>query len=139
MNKSFSSYKELVEEKQKLEVLIHAQKELIRADVKALKVQLKPVTDLVDNVKKFTSRDSSNLLLNIGSDIAVNTLIKNLLLAKAGWLTRLVVPYLMKNFSSNFLAEQKDKWWDKLTSWLGHKNGKEKEKEKEKESEEDVF
>ena len=136
MNKSITTYKELIEEKQKLEVLLKAQKELIRYDVQELKLQFKPVTDVMANITKFTTRDKTEILLNIGSDIAVNTLIKKVLLGRAGWLTRLIIPYFMKNFTSNVLAEQKDKWLEKLSHWLHrNKNGKDKEKEKEKEEE----
>jgi len=134
MNKSITTYKELIEEKQKLEVLLKAQKELIRYDVNELKVQFKPVTDVIANIKKFTSRDKTEFLVNIGSDIAVNTLIKRLLLGNAGWLARLIVPYFMKNFTSNIVSEQKDKWLSKLAHWLNrNKNGKGKAQEKEQE------
>src|SRR4026207_444657 len=101
MNKQISTYKELIEEKQNLEVLLKAQKELIRYDVEELKLQFKPVTDVVANIKKFTSRDKTEFLVNIGSDIAVNTLVKKLILGNAGWLARMIIPYFMKNFTSN--------------------------------------
>jgi hypothetical protein len=66
--------------------------------------------------------------------------VKKLLLGRAGWLTRLIVPYFMKNYSSHFLAEQKEKWLDKLAAWMNrNKNGKGHKKEEQKENEEDVF
>ena len=134
MNKRITTYKELIEEKQKLEVLLKAQKELIRYDVEELKLQFKPVADVISGLKKFTTRDKTEILVNIGSDIAVNTLIKRLLLGRAGCLARLIIPYFMKNFTSNIVAEQKDKWLHKLAKWLsGNKNGKEKHKEIEEE------
>ena len=138
MNKKISTYKELIEEKQNLEVLLKAQKELIRYDVEELKVQLKPVTDVLANIKKFTSRDKTEFLVNIGSDIAVNTLVKRLILGNAGWLAKLIIPYFMKNFTSNIVAEQKDKWLHKLAKWLNrNKNGNHKEKEKPEEQPEE--
>jgi hypothetical protein len=138
MNKQFNSYKELISEKQKLEVLLQAQKEVIRYDVAVLKAELQPVKDALVFVKKVTTMDRSSLLLNIGSDLVINTVIRKFILSRAGWLTKLVVPYLVKNYSSHFLAEQKDKWIEKLRGWLGHKNGNEHKKE-EAENEEDVF
>jgi hypothetical protein len=142
MSKQFKTYKELIEEKQNLEVLLKAQKELIRADVMELKAEIRPITNFISGVKKFVSRDKSEILLNIGSDIAVNTLIKKVLLGRAGWLTRVIIPYFMKNFTSNFLAEKKDQWLHKLAQWLHlSKNGSdpEKEKKEERKGEEDVF
>jgi hypothetical protein len=74
--------------------------------------------------------------LNIGSDLVINSLVKKFILARAGWFMRTVLPYFLKNYSSHFLAEQKEKWFDKLAAWISHKNGKEHKKEKEKEEQE---
>jgi len=140
MSKQFRTYKELIEEKQKLEVLLKAQKELVRYDVQELKMELQPFRDVASNIRKLVTKDKTSLLLNIGSDAVINTVVKKLLLGRAGWLTRLIVPYFMKNYSSHFLAEQKEKWLDKLAAWMNrNKNGKGHKKEEQKENEEDVF
>jgi len=140
MNKKFDSYEELLKEKQQLEILLEAQKQVIRSDVRLLKAELQPVAEALAVVKKFTTMDRTSLLLNIGSDVVINAVVKKFILSRAGWLTRLVVPFLVKNYSSHFLAEQKDKWLEKLKGWLSHKNGKDhKKEEKKKENEEDVF
>ena len=124
MSKRFSSYKDLLKEKQQLEVLLQAQKEVIRCDVEEIKLKLQPVKEALEFVKKITTKDKTNLFFDLGSDIAINTLVKNFILSRAGWLTRIVVPFFLRNYSSHFIAEQKDKWIEKLKSWLGHKNGK---------------
>jgi hypothetical protein len=124
MSKRFTSYKELLKEKQQLEVLLQAQKQVIRCDVEEIKLKLQPVKEALEFVKKITTKDRTNLLFDLGSDIAINTLIKNFILSKAGWLTKAIIPFFVKNYSSHFIAEQKDKWFEKLKSWLGHKNGK---------------
>ena len=136
MNKRFTSYNDLVKEKQQLEVLLQAQKQVIRADFRDLKDQLQPVRDVLAGLKKFTTKDKTSLLLTMGSDIAINALVKNFILSKAGWFARTVVPYFLKNYSSHFFAEQKEKWLDKLAAWIGHRNGKEEKREKEKEQQE---
>ena len=140
MNKQFNSYNELLKEKQQLEILLQAQKQVIHYDIQELKLQLQPIKEAVEIIKKFTTKDKTNLLLTIGSDIAINTLVKKFILGRAGWITKTVVPYFLKNYSSHFLAEQKEKWFDKLIIWLSHRNGKDKKKEAEKEQgEEDIF
>ena len=141
MNKQFNSYDDLLKEKQQLEILLQAQKQVIHYDIQEIKAQLQPVKDVVAFIKKVTTKDKTSLLLNFGSDIVINSVVKQFILSRAGWFTKIVVPYFLKNYSSHFLAEQKEKWFDKLSSWLGHKNGKEKKKEAEKEEqgEEDVF
>jgi hypothetical protein len=141
MNKQFTSYDDLLKEKQQLEILLQAQKQVIHYDIQEIKAQLQPVKDTVEFIKKLMTKDKTSLLLNFGSDILINSVVKQFILSRAGWFTRAVVPFFLKNYSSHFLAEQKEKWFDKLTSWLSHRNGKEKKKEAEKEEqgEEDVF
>jgi len=136
MSKRFTSYDDLLKEKQQLEVLLQAQKQVIRYDVEEIKLKLQPVKETLEFVKKITTRDRSNLFLDLGSDIAINTFIKNFILSKAGWLTKLVIPFFLKNYSSHFIAEQKDKWFEKLKSWLGHKNGKDHHDNEEENKEE---
>jgi len=136
MSKRFTSYDELLKEKQQLEVLLQAQKEMIRCDVEEIKLKLHPLKEGLEFVKKITTKDRTNFLLDFGSDVAINTLVKNVILSKAGWLTRLVIPFFLKNYSSHFLAEQKDKWIEKLRSWLGHSNGKGHDDEKKEDREE---
>ena len=136
MSKRFTSYKELLEEKQQLEVLLEAQKQVIRYDVEEIKLKLRPVKETLDFIKKITTKDNSSLLLNIGSEIAINALVKNFILSRAGWLTRIVIPYFLKNFSSHFLSEQKGRWIEKLKEWMGHHNGKEHDDKQEGKREE---
>jgi len=131
MSKRFTSYNELLKEKQQLEVLLQVQKQVIRYDVDEIKLKLQPLKEGLEFVKKITTKDKTSLLLDLGSDIAINTLVKIFILSRAGWLTRIVVPFFLKNYSSHFIAEQKDKWLEKLRSWLGYKNGKEHHDEEE--------
>jgi hypothetical protein len=137
MSKRFTSYDDLLKEKQQLEVLLQAQKEVIRCDVEEIKLKLQPVKEALEFIKKITTKDRTNLLLDLGSDIAITTVVRNFILSRAGWFIKLVVPFFLKNYSSHFIAEQKDKWIEKLKSWLGHKNGndhQDKEKENREES-----
>jgi hypothetical protein len=133
MNKSIRSYKDLVEERQRLEILLVEQRQVLRNDVQELKAQLEPLKRVVEFIRKITTKDKTALLLTIGSDIVINSVVKRFVLSRAGWFVRNVVPYFLKNYSSHFLAEQKEKWIEKLRAWLGHKNGNENEVEKQPE------
>jgi hypothetical protein len=128
MSKPVQTYKELIDQKQKLEVLLHAQKELIRADVEELKLEVRPLSGVAAQVKKFTTRDKASLVLAVTSDAIATMLFKKILIARSGWLGKIVLPPLLKNFSSNFLKEQKDKFFHRLGSILKHKNGNERRK-----------
>jgi hypothetical protein len=127
MNKTIRSYRDLVEERQRLEVLVAEQQQVLRNDLQELKTQLQPLKNAVEFIRKITTKDKANLLLTIASDVAINSVVKRFILSRAGWFVRNVVPYFLRNYSSHFLAEQKDKWIEKLKEWLGHKNGKEHE------------
>jgi hypothetical protein len=138
MNKRIQTYQDLLEEKQQMEVLLHAQKELVLADLREVKEELKPARDVLAFIGKATTRDRSNVLLSVGSDKLIDWAVKKLLLAKAGWITRLVVPYLLKNYSSHIVSDNKDKIFKKVFSWLGikkHMNGRATTTEKSAEEE----
>ncbi len=122
MTKSIGSYKELLQEKERLELLLSDQKKLLRQDIDEIKQELAPVKNAISTASKFFTRDSSNILLTTASDTLIDMLIKRIVLSKAGWLTRLLVPFLVKNFSSHILADNRDKLLHKLFSWIGKKN-----------------
>ena len=124
MGNRIQTYEQLMEEKKRLETLIEAQKELIRYDVKDLKHELQPVSVAFSFLKNITTRSGKFGLLNYGVDMVVDLVFKKMILGKAGWITRLTVPFLVKNFSSNKLAENKNTFLKKLRGWLGNKNGK---------------
>lgn len=128
MSNRIQTYEQLMQEKKRLQTLIEAQKELIRYDLKDLKHELQPVGAVFTFLKSITSRSGKNGLLNYGVDVVVDLVFRKLILAKAGWITRLAVPFLVKNFSSNKLAENKNSFLKKLRSWLGNRNGKDKYK-----------
>lgn len=122
MTKPIRTYEDLMEEKERLEQLLSAQKELVRQDFNVIKEELAPVRSAISTVGKFATKDNRNFLLTTATDTAIELLIRRLVLAKAGWFTKLVVPFFMKNFSSHVIADNKDKILSKLSSWFGKKN-----------------
>jgi len=125
MNKSIKTYNDLLEEKQQLEVLLNAQRELIRYDMQQLKTEIQPAIKAVGLVGKMFTKDKSNALLNTGADTVIDLLFKKVLLGRAGWVTRLVVPYFLKNVSSHIIAEKKDTLLQKVFSlFRKNHNGK---------------
>ena len=125
MNKSIRSYDDLEKERQRLEILFQAQKQVIFYDIEEIKAELAPVKDTIATIKKFFTRDRTSLLLSLGSDIAVTALVQKFILSKAGWVMKMVIPFFVKNYASHFVGERKDKWFDKLKTWVSHLNGKE--------------
>lgn len=124
MNKKIQTYDDLVEEKKRLEELLTVQKHTISSNWVEMKEEFKPVNNIIAFFGKLTSRDKSNPLVNMGIDIGGDILLKRIILARAGWLTRLAVPYILKNYSSNVFAEKGKSLVHRLKHWLkGQKNG----------------
>ncbi len=123
MSKHIKTYEDLLLEKERLTQLLKAQKELVHRDIAEIKQELAPVRSAISFVGKFATKDKSSLLLNTVSDQVVDLLVKKVLLARSGWLTRLAIPFLVKNFSTHFLAENKNAIWAKIVSFFSGAKG----------------
>jgi hypothetical protein len=124
MNKKIQTYDDLVEEKKRLEALLIVQKENLSSNWVEMKEEFKPVNNIISFFGKLTNRDKSNPLFNMGVDIAGDLVLKKFILARAGWFTRIVVPYLLKNYSSNVFADKGRSFIQKVKHWIkGNKNG----------------
>jgi hypothetical protein len=118
-----ATYDDLLQEKIRLKALLQAQKELVRQDIQEIKEELAPVKSAISMVGKFATRDNSNVLLTTAAEGVIDLVVRKLVLARAGWITKMVVPFLMKNFSSHVVNDNKDKLFSKLFSWFGKKKG----------------
>lgn len=127
MTKPIRTYEDLLEEKARLKLLLSAQKELIRQDINELKQELAPVKSAISMVGKFATKDNRSWLLTTAADTIIDLVVKRMVLSKAGFITKLAVPFFMKNFSSHVIADNKDKIISKLASWFGKKNANGKE------------
>ena len=125
MNKNkIQTYDDLVEEKKRLEALLIVNKEQISTNWVEMKQEFEPVNNIIGFFGKLTTRDKSNPLVNMGIDVAGDLVLRKILLARAGWATRLVIPYLVKNFSSNVLADKGRSFFQRIRHWLKtDKNG----------------
>ena len=126
MNKNkIQSYDDLLEEKKRLEQLLSVQKHQISANWVEMKEEFKPVNNVIAFFSKMTTRDKTNPLVNIGIDVAGDLVLRKFLLARAGWAVRLVVPFLLKNYSSNVFAVKGKSLFQKIKHILKiNKNGK---------------
>lgn len=126
MNKNqIQNYDDLLEERKRLEQLLIIQKEQISANWIEIKKEFEPVNNVVSFFGKLTTRDKTNPLVNMGIDVAGDLLLRKILLAKFGWATRLVVPFLLKNYSSNVLADKGKSFIHKIKHWMkSNRNGR---------------
>ena len=128
MTKRISSYKDLLEEKERLQLLLQVQKQIIREDIDKIGEEIEPVKKVVSFASRLVTRDNSNLLINAGANKLIDLIVKKLILSRAGWLTRLTVPFLLKNYSSHVISENKGTLLKRLFSWIGKKNANGHEK-----------
>lgn len=125
-NPRIATYQDLLDEKERLKQLLSAQKELVRQDFNEIKAELAPVRNAFSFIGKVTTKDKSNPLLNGVADTVIDIFIKRMILSRTGWITRLAVPFLMKNFSSHLIGDNKKSILKKVFSLFGskrHMNG----------------
>jgi len=125
MTKRISNYTDLLREKEELELQLQLHKDQIRLDIKEIKEELQPATHAMTFLGKLFKKDRSNPIMSGGAGMVIDLIVKNLILSRAGWITRLMVPFFLKNYSSHLLSEKKIGFWKKIKSWIwpGGKNG----------------
>ncbi|CAN5248186.1 hypothetical protein BH09BAC3_BH09BAC3_19170 [soil metagenome] len=101
------TYDDLLAEKAELEKLLIQQKAIIRQDIAALKEELRPAAAVVKFIGKITAKDRSNSLLNVGMSLATDLVLRNLVLAKSGWITKLIIPFAAKTLGSSAFVHSK--------------------------------
>ncbi len=107
MNKRIRTYEDLVEEQQRLVSLLKTQESFIKVDIAGVKEGLKPFGKAMTVVNKMATRDNTAPVMNFGLEMGIDLLIRRVLLARAGWFTKIVVPFLVKNYSSHIIGEDK--------------------------------
>jgi len=106
MNK-IRTYQDLVQEEQRLAERLKTQETIIRQDLAGFRENLEPVKKFFNTAQKMFTRDNRVPFFNIGLELAIDILLRRFILRKAGWIAKSIVPYLVKNFSSHVIGEEK--------------------------------
>ena len=122
MTKKITTYKEMLEEEERLTQLLRFQQQQLKSDVRDIKEELRPLTNVGTIVKKFLTRKSTQGIAWLSTKVLVDGLVKNVILSKSGWFMRFVIPFFLKNYASH-LAEDPEKLMSKIKHMFG-KNGK---------------
>lgn len=107
MNKPIRTYEDLLLEEQRLISRLRTQEEVLKRDMAGVKEGLQPLNKVLKVVNKFSTRDNTAPAINFGVEFGVDLLVRRFLLARAGWFTKILVPFLMKNYSSHIIGEEK--------------------------------
>lgn len=103
------TYEDLLQEEQRLKQQLKEQEIIIRQDIVNMKENFEPAKKVYDTVHKIFTRDNRVPLFNFGLEVGIDILVRRLILAKAGWFAKTLVPYLIKNYSSHIIGEEKRK------------------------------
>lgn len=123
MTKKINTYQDLLDEKQRLTALLKTQKAAIKNDFLEIKEELSPLRSIAGIAGKMVSRDrGGNWVLNMGANTLIDIFVKKLILGKAGWFAKTVVPFLLKNYSSHVISDNNNSIFRKIFSFLGRKN-----------------
>jgi hypothetical protein len=114
-----TNYKELLEEKERLEAVLAVRREQIRKDVITLNEEVRPIKAVLTGIGKFTVKGKTNPLISIGLDLAADVVLSKVVLGRANWVAKLVVPFMLQKY--RVFAMNKD---GKSSNHLAAHNGK---------------
>ena len=118
---SIRTYEDLEAEEKRLQALLYSHRENIKDSFAAVKEGLNPFKQVINTFKRLFSRDKSNPMMKVGVDFGVDVLVRRFLLAKAGWFTKIVVPFFVRNYSSYFINDyKKSKILQKVGDFFKH-------------------
>jgi hypothetical protein len=103
-----STYEQLVAERMRIEQELAIQKDHINDEISELKDKLKPITGLLSVFSGNKNPSLKSTAMQLGANIGIDVLLRNTLLGRAGWLARLVVPFLAKKISSKVIDKTVD-------------------------------
>jgi hypothetical protein len=108
MNKrTIKNYEDLEKEKHRLLEVLRAQEEVIKVDLAGVREGLKPFNNAVMVINKMATRDNTAPVMNFGLEMGIDILVRKVLLKRAGWFVKIIVPFLVKNYSSHLIGEEK--------------------------------
>lgn len=107
--RKIKTYEDLIQEEQRLTAQLRSYKDLIKEDIADLKQGLNPFKRGLDITKNLFTRGDNGPLLNFGVNFGMDVLLRRVLLGRAGWITKVAVPYFVKNYASHLITEDQRK------------------------------
>ena len=131
--KKIENKNDLRSERARLKLELSVAEDALREDVEWIKSELRPV-HLAGKLLNQALINKDRGLVNEGVSNLIDTVLKSTVLSKSGYLTRWLVPFILKNLSSNYLLEKKPEIFGMLKRLISkarksnhdhyHKNGK---------------
>jgi hypothetical protein len=121
MDKTIKTYSDLCEERERLKNLLVVQKQRMKDDWDGLKHEMNPFKKVMGVFGKMTSSNKSNPLMSKGVKVATDLFITKFVLGKAGWLTKLAVPFVISNYSTHVIANKGQNFISRVATFLNNK------------------
>lgn len=123
---------QLKEEKRKLRLKSYALEGKIKGDWSNVKESLAPVNMIMKSFNQSVSGVKPNLL-NETMNAGIDLFLRRMLLRNRGLLVKLIVPYLVKNFTGNYIKNHRTdilSWFRAKISSMFSRNGQDKHYDK---------
>jgi hypothetical protein len=124
MSQTIKKYADLCEERERVKSLLQVQRQKVKADWHDLKDEFLPVKNAFGMVGKFARADKTNPIINATLQVVGDVFLKSFVLAKAGWATKLAVPFVVKNYTSHLLVRKGATFVARLANILSGKKRK---------------
>lgn len=103
-----NNYEDLVTERIRIQQALALQKAEINAEIREIRDRFKPLTGLMSYFKGDKNPSIKSTTMQVAANLGIDVLLRNTILGKAGWLTRLVVPFIAKKISSSIIEKTVD-------------------------------
>lgn len=123
MKNNIETIDDLRAERARLHNQIQLSKIGMRNEISAIKEELNPARQAVGVLNDVLTSPKKGLL-SLGIGLGVDVVLRRTVLARAGWITKLVVPFLVRNVATNIVQKNGKKIVEKSLVWL--KNATEK-------------
>lgn len=108
---------DLRRERKRLKLELKETELLIKEDLNWIKEELTPIRAAGRFVGNALVNKNKGLV-NDGIRLAIDTVVKNFVLSRSGWLTRTIIPFILKNLSANYVEERKPQVLSTIRSLL---------------------
>lgn len=129
MKTKIETKEDLVAERARLKNQVTISRLKLMNEFSILKEDLKPARQIVGYAKNLlVNNGNRKSIVGMGLRFGVNALLKNTILYRASWITRLVIPYIANNVVSNYVAKNDAEILENTVNWIKYKTSNEPHK-----------
>lgn len=106
MKKKIRAYDELVLEEQRLEEALELHQRSITDKWLHLKASLQPAMLGMKLAENTFTRAKTTPAITMGTNFVIDLVVKKWILKKSGWMTKMLIPFVIKNITSNVIQKK---------------------------------